>query len=226
LINIASIVPFAVLTGLGFAHPYCALSMGLLSLALFGIVSIPQMYMLRRRGNLKNLQANHIWRTQFGGWKAAFLQFMLGFSFIGCSLAVLSGALAHLFNRPIVFSATSVDELGAISRGAHLRSPDIRKSAREAAIIFVICAVLVVWQFYLASLPRPPGTEALDWRFHAVWIYPLALTAIAPFVFHPYLIGGPDLPQWLARRRKFGAGQSSGAPAIRDQRASGSEGVS
>ncbi len=219
LINIASIVPFAILTGLGFAHPFRALSMGVLSFALFGIVSIPAMYMLRRRGNLKNLQANHIWRTRFGGWKAAFLQFMLGFSFIGCSVAVLSGALAHLFNRPIVFGATSVDALGEFSRGAHLRSPDMRKSARQAAIIFLICAVLVAWQFYLASLPRPPGVEALDWRLHAVWIYPLALTAIAPFIFHPYLMGGPDLPSWLARRRKLGAIESSGAPASRDQRA-------
>jgi cellulose synthase/poly-beta-1,6-N-acetylglucosamine synthase-like glycosyltransferase len=228
LINIASIVPFAIFTGFGFAHPYRALSMGVLSFGLFGIVSIPAMYMLRR-GNLKNLPANRLWRTRFGGWKAALLQFLLGFSFIGCSLAVLSGALAHLFNRPIVFGATSVDALGELSRGAHLRSADMRKAGRDAALLLAICALLVAWQFYLASLPRQPGVEILDWRLHAVWIYPLALCAIAPFIFHPYLMGGPDLPWWLARRRRRDASNSLNslnAPEVHEQTASHRQEVS
>ena len=226
LINIASIIPFAILTGFGLAHPYRALSMGLLSFALFGIVSIPAMYMLRRQGNLKTLQAGRIWRPPFGGFKATFLQFMLGFSFIGCSLAVLSGALAHLFNRPIVFGATSMDALGELTRRQHLRSSDMRKAVRDAALLIAICTVLILWQVYLASLPRVPGTESMDWRFHAVWIYPLALTAIAPFIFHPYLMGGPDLPWWLARRRRRGADHSLSMPEGHEQTVSRRQEVS
>jgi hypothetical protein len=84
----------------------------------------------------------------------------------------------------------------------------------------------VAWQVYLNSLPKPAGAVPLDWRFHFVWLYPLLLTALAPFIFHPYLIGGPDLPRWLAQRRKLGASQSSGAPPIHDPQASSREGVS
>ena len=224
LINVASIVPFAVLTGLGAVHPYTALTMGLISLAIFSIVSIPTIYMLRRRGALKAMPANRVWRGRFGAWKAVFLQFTLGISFIGYSVAVLGGALAYIFNRPLVFGATNVDALGELSRIAHLRSPDMRKAARVAAIIFALCAVLVAWQVYLNSLPMPVGAAPLDWRFHFVWLYPLVLIALAPFIFHPYLIGGPDLPGWLARRRKLGASQSSSAPKVYDQQVSSREG--
>jgi hypothetical protein len=51
------------------------------------------------------------------------------------------------------------------------------------------------------------------------------LTALAPFIFHPYLIGGPDLPWWLAKRRKLNAIQSSSALKIDDQQVSSREGV-
>jgi cellulose synthase/poly-beta-1,6-N-acetylglucosamine synthase-like glycosyltransferase len=220
LINIASIIPFAVLTGLGIVHPYTALAMGLISLAIFSIVSLPAIYLLRRRGGLDAMPVNHIWRTRFGAWKAVFLQFSLGISFIGCSLAVMRGALAYLFNRPLVFAETSVDALGQISRGAHLRSGAMKSAARDAVLLFGIGAVLAVWQVYLYSLPLPVGAAPLDWRYHAVWLYPLALNAVAPFVFHPYLIGGPDLPQWLAQRRRRGAGHAPVAAKIRKKTAS------
>ena len=220
LINIASIVPFAVITGLGIVHPYRALAMGLISLAIFSVVPIPAIYLLRRRGGLAAMPANRIWRSRFGAWKAVFLQFSLGISFIGCSLAVMSGALAHLFNRPLVFAETSADELGQLSRRAHLRNGAMRQAARDAALLFAIGTVLVAWQFYLNSLPLPVGAEPLDWRYHAVWLYPLVLTAIAPFVFHPYLVGGPDLPQWLAQRRERGASHPPVVPKIHKHTAS------
>jgi cellulose synthase/poly-beta-1,6-N-acetylglucosamine synthase-like glycosyltransferase len=225
LINIASIVPFAVVTGLGIVDPYTALTMGLISLAVFSFVSIPAIYLLRRRGGLNNMQANRIWRTRFGGWKAVFLQFLMGFSFIGYSIAVLSGALAHIFNRPLVFAETSADTLGQLSRNAHLRSGAMPKAAREAALLFALCAVLVAWQVYLYSLPLPAGAQPLDWRYHAVWLYPLVLTAVAPFVFNPYLVGGPDLPRWLAQRRRRGASHPPSAPIIHEQTASRRQGV-
>jgi cellulose synthase/poly-beta-1,6-N-acetylglucosamine synthase-like glycosyltransferase len=224
LINVASIVPFSVLTGLGFVHPYTALTMGLMSLAIFSI-AIPTNYVLRRRGGLKAMSANRVWRGPLGAWKAAFLQFTLGLSFIGYSVAVLSGALAYIFNRPLVFAATNVDSLGELSRRAHLRSPDMRKAARDAAIIFGLCAVLMVWQIFLSSWRGSTGAVHVDWRFNFVWLYPLLLTALAPFIFHPYLIGGPDLPWWLAKRRKLSAIQSSNALKIDDQRVSSREGV-
>jgi cellulose synthase/poly-beta-1,6-N-acetylglucosamine synthase-like glycosyltransferase len=240
LINIASIVPFAVLAGLGQVHPYRALSMVLISLMIFSVVSIPAIYLLRRRGGLAAMPANRIWRSRFGAWKAVLLQVPLGISFMGYSLAVMSGALAHLFNRPLVFAETSIDELGQLSRRDHLRSGAMKKAARNAALLVATCALLIGWQVYFYSLPPPTGTEFVDWRYHAVWLCPLALTAVAPFVFHPYLVGGPDLPQSLARRRRRGAGhlavakrrergasQPSIAPNIHNkQAASRREGVS
>jgi hypothetical protein len=207
-------VPFAVITGLGIVHPYTALAMGLISLAIFSVVTIPAIYLLRRRGALAAMPANRIWRSRFGAWKAVFLQFSLGISFIGCSLAVMRGALAYIFNRPLVFAETSVDELGQLSRLEHLRSGAMKNAARDAALIFALGAVLAAWQFYLNSLPLPAGAEPLDWRYHAVWLYPLVLTAVAPFVFHPYLIGGPDLPRWLAKRRERLASHAPVVPNI------------
>lgn len=225
LINVASIVPFAVMTGLGAVHPYTALTMGLISLAIFSIVSIPTIYMLRRRGALKAMSANRVWRGPFGAWKAAFLQFTLGISFIGYSVAVLGGALAYIFNRPLVFGATNVDSLGELSRREHLFSPDMRKAARDAALLFVLCAALIGWQFYLSTLPLKANAVPLDWRFQIVWLYPLILTALAPFIFNPYLIGGPDLPRWLAKRRKLDASRLPGAAQIHDQQTPSSDGV-
>jgi cellulose synthase/poly-beta-1,6-N-acetylglucosamine synthase-like glycosyltransferase len=225
LINIASIVPFAVITGLGIVHPYTALTMGLLSLAVFSIVSLPAIYLLRRRGGMDAMPANRVWRSRYGAWKAVLLQFSLGISFIGYSMAVMSGALAHIFNRPLVFAETSSDSLGQLPRRAHLRSGAMRKAARDAALLLAVCGVLVAWQVYLYSLPLPMGGKPLDWRYHAVWIYPMLLTAVAPFIYHPYLIGGPDLPGWLAQRRRHGASQSPSAPKIHEQTESSREGV-
>jgi cellulose synthase/poly-beta-1,6-N-acetylglucosamine synthase-like glycosyltransferase len=223
LINIASIVPFAVLTGLGIVHPYTALAMALISLAIFILIPIPAVYLLRRRGGLDAMPANRIWRTRLGAWKADFLGISLGISFVGCSLAVTSGALTHLFNRPLVFAETSADALGQLSRRAHLRSGAMRRAARDAALLCAIVAVLVGWRVYLYSLPLPAGDQPLDWRYHALWLCPLVLSAIAPFIFHPYLIGGPDLPRWLAQRR---ASRPPSAPKIHEQTAARRRGVS
>jgi hypothetical protein len=87
----------------------------------------------------------------------------------------------------------------------------MRKAMRDAMLLFFLCAVLAAWQFYLYSLPLPAGAKPLDWRYHLVWVYPLVLTALAPFIFHPYLVGGPDLPRWLVQRRRLGASRSPNA---------------
>jgi cellulose synthase/poly-beta-1,6-N-acetylglucosamine synthase-like glycosyltransferase len=219
LINIATIVPFSVLTGLGLVHPYRAMIIGLISIAIFNVVSVPAMYLLRRRGGLAAMPANRLWRTRLGAVKAVFSQFALGISFIGCSLAVMGGALAHIFNRPLVFAETSVDALGQLPRRAHLRSPAMRKAARDGAILLAIGAVLAAWQVYLNSTPPDSKFAPLHWGYHAVWLYPLVVNAFAPFLFHPYLVGGPDLPKRLAKRRTRAASEPPASPKIRKRTA-------
>ena len=154
------------------------------------------------------------------------MQFLLGLGFVGGSLAVMRGALAYLFNRPLVFAETSVDAMGQIPRRAHLRSGAMRESMRYAIVLFATAVVLAIWQVYLYSLPLPADAKPLDWRFHAVWLYPLVLNAALPFLFHPYLIGGPDLPQWLAQRRRRGVSHVPIAPQVQEQAASSQQGVS
>ena len=61
-----------------------------------------------------------------------------------------------------------------------------------------IAAVLAIWRIYLdpdASVP----TTAIDWRFHLVWLAPLFVVAFSPWIFHPYLVTGRDLPQRRSR---------------------------
>ncbi|MBY0399708.1 glycosyltransferase family 2 protein, partial [Myxococcota bacterium] len=219
LINIASILPFAVATGLGLVHPFRALSMGLIASLTFTAVSLPAIYLLRRRGGLASMAANRVWRTPLGGLKATLAQIGIGVSFIGCSLAVMAGTVAHLFNRPLVFAETSVDTLGELPRSAHLRSSALRRAARDAGILIAIAAALVLWQVHLNSGPPPVGQEPLDWRLHLVWLYPILLNALGPFLFNPYLVGGPDLPRRISERRRRGAIAQPIVPKIRKQTA-------
>ena len=78
-----------------------------------------------------------------------------------------------------------------------------------SSVVRAGCGALVGWQVFLYSLPLAPGVPALDWRYHAVWLYPLVLTALAPFLFHPYLIGGRDHPLRRAPLRIPGADTSA-----------------
>src|SRR4029453_8550055 len=96
-----------------------------------------------------------------------------------------------------------------------LRSPAMRKAARDGAILLAVGAALAAWQVYLNSAPPDPKFEPLHWAYHAVWVYPLLLNAFAPFVFHPYLVGGPDLPKRLAKRRTRAASEPPAWPKIR-----------
>ena len=132
---------------------------------------------------------------------------------------VAGGALAHIFNRPLVFAETSADALGQLPRRAHLRSPAMRKAARDGAILLAIGTALAAWQVYLNSTPPDPKFEPLHWGYHAVWLYPLVLNAFAPFLFHPYLVGGPDLPKRLAKRRTRAASEPLASPKIPKQTA-------
>jgi hypothetical protein len=198
LINLASLVPASIATGLGILHPYRALSYTIMSLIIFGLVPLPAVFMLRRRGALAAMPAGGVWSTRSGTLKAAAAQLALSYTFIGVSLAVIRGALAHLFNRPIVFGETNADDLGRSSRRSHLLAQPMRHAAKDALLLMTIAAVLAFWRIYLdpdASVP----TTAIDWRFHLVWLAPLFVVAFSPWIFHPYLVTGRDLPQRRSR---------------------------
>lgn len=194
LVNLASLVPLAVVTGLGLVHPYRAASMMLMTVIVFGVVPMPAIYLLRRRGGLTSMAGGHVWASGFGVLKAIAAQFALSYTFLGTSLAVTRGAFAHLFNRPIVFAATNADDLGRQTRREHIRESSMRHATRDALAMLGICAALAFWRISvypeLSVDPRP-----IDWRFHLVWMIPLLVTAFAPWIFHPYIVGGRDLPR-------------------------------
>ncbi len=198
LINLASLVPAAIATGLGILHPYRALSYMIMSLLIFGLVPLPAVFMLRRRGALASMPAGRAWSTRFGSLKAVAAQLALSYTFIGVSLAVTRGALAHLFNRAIVFGETNADDLGRLSRRSHLLATPMRQATKDAVLLMAVAAALAIWRIYLDPAASDPET-AIDWRFHLVWLAPLAVVAFSPWVFHPYLVTGRDLPQRRAR---------------------------
>jgi hypothetical protein len=197
LVNLASLVPLALATGLGFVHPYRALSMMLMTAIVFGLVPMPAIYLLRRRGGLANMPAGRAW-ARFGVPKAIAAQFALSYAFLGMSLAVGRGALAHLFNQPLVFAATNADDIGRMARRAHLREEPMRQAARDAIVLLLLAAGLATWRLYFDPVQTVSET-AIDWRYHLVWLVPLVVVAIAPWMFHPYIVGGRDLPKRRAR---------------------------
>ena len=130
LVNLASLIPLALLTGIGLVHPYRSVSMMAMSAVVFGLVPLPAVLMLRR-GRLRTLPAGRIWRTRFGLWKAIAAQLALSAAFLGFSVAVLRGALAHLFDRPLVFARRTPTISGACD-AAHIsaRRACVRRPAR------------------------------------------------------------------------------------------------
>ncbi len=212
LVNLASLVPLALLTGLGLVHPYRAASMMLMTIVVFGVVPIPAVYLLRRRGALATMPGGRVWATRFGPCKAIAAQFALSYAFLGTSVAVTRGALAHLFTRSIVFAATNIDDIGRSSRRAHLRDASMRRAARDAIVLLSLCAALVVWRVYLDPT-YGVGPLPIDWRFHLVWVMPLVFAAVSPWVFHPYVVGGRDLP----RRRSSSSTRANEAHRIAPQ---------
>jgi hypothetical protein len=216
LVNLASLVPLALLTGLGVVHPYRAVSMMAMSALVFGLVPLPTILLLRR-GRLRTLQAGRVWRSRFGLWKAIGAQIALSAAFLGFSLAVLRGAVAHLLDRPIVFGATNTDELGGLSRAHHLRSPALRAAAREGLVLAAVAGAILLWSAQLGPL-LGAIVDPVAWPLHAVWLYPVVVHALAPLAFHPYLVGGPDLPRRLARRRTRTGGEPRSAPPTHQRR--------
>jgi cellulose synthase/poly-beta-1,6-N-acetylglucosamine synthase-like glycosyltransferase len=223
LVNLASLVPISLVTGLGYIHPYQAVSMALLTFFIFGLVPTPAIYLLRRRGALAAMPAGGVWATRFGACKAIASQIALSFMFVGTSIAITRGALGHLFNRPIVFSATNTDDIGRASRLAHLREPSMRGAARDALVLLSLCAALALWRFYLN--PTFYVRIGFDSRFHLVWLIPLAITALCPWIFHPYFVAGGDLPMRRSRAPMRAAEAPRFEPQSAEQAATGRRGA-
>jgi hypothetical protein len=118
--------------------------------------------------------------------------------FLGMSIAVSRGALAHLFSRALVFAETNADDLGQTSRRSHLLAPAMRQAARDAIVLVAIGATLFAYRMYVDPSDST-AKDAMDWRFHLVWLIPLAIVAFSPWIFHPYIVGGRDLPPRRSR---------------------------
>jgi hypothetical protein len=207
LINLASMVPLALVTGLGLVHPYRAVSMLVMTALIFHLSPLPACYLLRRRGGLAAMPASRIWRTRLGGLKGFAAQMNAGQVFLGFSIAITRGAFAYLFSRPLVFAETNADELGRLPRRAHLRDSAFRRAALDGLVLLVLAAVLGYWRI-VYDPTYGVGTE-FDWRFHLVWLVPLVVAALTPWIFHPYLVGGADA---RFRRQSRAVGASTGAP--------------
>ena len=195
----------AIATGLGFVHPFRAVSMFVMTLFIFGVLPIPALYMLRRRGALASMPGGRVWASRLSPLKAIVAQLALSYTFLGMSLAVTRGALAHLFNRALVFTETNADDLGQTSRRSHLLAPAMRQAARDGIVLVAIGAALLIYRLHVDPAV---GTAkyAIDWRYHLVWLHPLVVVALAPLIFNPYIVGGRDL-----RPRR--SGKSRSAPA-------------
>jgi hypothetical protein len=170
------------------------------------------------------MPAGRVWASRLSPLKACGAQLALSYVFLGMSLAVTRGALAHIFNRPLVFAETNADDLGQTSRRSHLLAPAMRQAARDAILLLAIGAALFI---YHLSVDPAVGTakHAIDWRYHFVWLHALVVVALAPLIFHPYIVGGRDLrprrsrtsrsaaaariaaesPEWAAARRQGAA---------------------
>jgi hypothetical protein len=173
----------------------------LMTAIVFGLVPMPAIYLLRRRGGLAGMPGGGIWAGHLGPVKAIASQVALSYMFLGMSLAVSRGALAHLFSRALVFAETNADDLGQTSRRSHLLAPAMRQAARDAFALVLIGAALFVYRMYVDPSDST-GKDAMDWRFHLVWLIPLAVVAFSPWIFHPYVVGGRDLPPRRSRASK------------------------
>jgi hypothetical protein len=175
--------------------------MMIMTAIIFGLIPMPAIYMLRRQGGLAAMPNGKMWRTRFGALKVVAAQLALSYTFLGFSLAVCRGALAHLFSRALVFDATIADDIGQLPRRTHLMTQPMRQAARDALVLFALAGALAVWNVYLGPSNGPVGV-AIVWRFHLVWFMPLAVVALSPWVFHPYVITGRDLPRRLRTARR------------------------
>jgi hypothetical protein len=124
---------------------------------------------------------------------------------------VTRGVLGHLLSRALVFSETNADDLGRLSRRAHFRAPAMRRTHRDGLLLLAVGGALAFWRIHLDP-SYGVGEGPFDWRFHFVWLYPLVVTALTPLAFHPYILGGRDLPRSAPRPRALPHAAERAAP--------------
>ena len=182
LVNLASLVPLGILTGLGLVHPYRAASMLLMSVLVFGLVPIPAIYLLRRRGGLGGMPAGRIWGTRFGAWKAIAAQFALSYTFVGYSLAVSRGVLGPpLQPAPRLLRDERRRSRPALAARPPARARDAARPPATGSLLLTVGAALAVWRIHLdpsygvgtgavrLALPLRVALSARRHRAHARW---------------------------------------------------------
>ncbi len=110
------------------------------------------------------------------------------------------GAVPHCHgfgDRDAAFLCESLQPLelcGLVdNRRRHLLAPAMRHAARDAIVLIGLAAALFAYRM-VVDPSDPTSTGAIDWRFHLVWLSPLVIVAFSPWIFHPYIVGGRDLP--------------------------------
>jgi hypothetical protein len=93
----------------------------------------------------------------------------------------------------------------------------MRQAARDALILLSLGAALALWRVHID--PAYGVGEVFDSRFHLVWLIPLVITALCPWIFHPYFVAGRDLPQPRSRAPMRAASAPRIAPQSTDEAA-------
>jgi hypothetical protein len=177
MLNLATILPAAVLLGLGWIPFVRAFARLLLASVIFLLLGSAVYWAVRRKGNLGRMTQGKAWRGLLGAtWAlAAFL--VSGVCFVGYGAAIVRGLLAYLFQWKLSFAATATDDLERVSLGELLRR--MKSSHIEAALLGAL-AVGVTW--YRSG---KPGGDTLAANF---WLLPVVAHITLPYVMNPYLI--------------------------------------
>jgi hypothetical protein len=177
MLNIASILPAAVVLGLGGIPFPRAFARFVLSSVIFLILGSVVFWAVRRKGNLGRMTQGKAWRGLLGAARAIAAVLVSGLCFAGFGVGIVRGALAYLFQRRLSFAATATDDLERVSLGELLRR--MKSSHVEAAVLGLV-ALGVTW--YRSGIP---GSTALAAYF---WLFPLVAHISLPYVMNPYLM--------------------------------------
>jgi hypothetical protein len=177
MLNIATILPAAVMLGLGWIPFPRAFARFVLAAAIFLCLGSFIFWAVRRKGNLGRMTEGKKWRGVLGAARAAAGVLVSGICFAGFGIGIVRGVLAYLFQWKLSFAATATDDLERVSLGELLRR---MKAAHIEAAALTFVAACVIW-YQMGK----PGGDALSAFF---WLLPLALHATLPYLMNPYLM--------------------------------------
>jgi hypothetical protein len=198
--------------------------MMLMTVIVFGIMPIPSIYLLRRGGNLASCRRQD-----------------LGVAYRPLKPSRAARAVLHLHRHVARRRAGVRSRISSTVRSSSRRptrrsrersggvptSPrrPMRQATRDAIAMMGITAALFLYRMYVDPTASP-GKDAMDWRFHLVWILPLVVVAFLPVDLPPYIVGGrgppttsitdvairasrapteAEPPEWAAARRRGAA---------------------